>query len=218
MKNYWWKILAIVLLVYTIIAGFLGEVPDLERVHETIRNLYFHVCMWFVMITMLGVSVVYSIKYLSGFDRKNDIIAIEAANTGILFGLMGILTGMCWAKFAWGSWWVSDPKLNGAAIGLITYMAYLVLRNSLTDSNKRARISAVYNIFAFVIFILFILVLPKLSQGSLHPGDGQDSAMPVMTLDSRLRMAFYPAIIGWILLACWILNLRIRYRKLKENI
>lgn len=216
MKTYWWKILAVVLLIYTIIAGFLGEVPDLDGVHQTIRNLYFHVCMWFVMIIMLGISVIYSVKYLSGFDRKNDIIAVEAANVGILFGILGIITGTFWAKFAWGQWWVNDPKLNGAAIGLLAYFAYMVLRSSLDDNNKRARISAVYNIFAFVIFILFILFLPKMSGGSLHPGDGKDSVMPVFTLDNRLRMVFYPAIAGWALIGFWILNLKIRYRKLKE--
>jgi len=215
MKKYWWKILAVVLLTYTIIAGFLGNVPDIAGVHQTIRNLYFHVCMWFAMIVMLCISVVYSIKYLSDFKAKNDIIAVEAANTGILFGILGIITGMLWAKFAWGQWWVNDPKLNGAAIGLLVYFAYFVLRSSLDDNNKRARISAVYNIFAFVIFILFILILPKLSAGSLHPGDGKDSAMPVFTLDFNLRIVFYPAIVGWILLALWILDLRIRYRKLK---
>ena len=217
MKNHWWKILAVVLLTYTIIAGFLGNVPDIENVHQTIRNLYFHVCMWFVMIVMLGISLVYSIKYLSGFKSKHDIIAVEAANTGVLVGVLGLFTGMIWAKFAWGQWWVNDPKLNGAAIGLIVYFAYFILRSSLDDNNKKARISAVYNIFAFFIFILFILVLPKLSAGSLHPGDGNDSAMPVMTLDFNLRIVFYPAIVGWILLALWIMELRIRYRKLKTK-
>jgi len=218
MKNYWWKILAVVLLAYTIIAGFLGNVPDLENVHQTIRNLYFHVCMWFVMIVMLGISVVYSVKYLSGFKIKNDIIAIEAANTGVLFGLLGIITGMLWAQFSWGKWWVNDPKLNGAAVGLLAYFAYFILRSSLEDINKKARISAVYNIFAFVIFILFVLVLPKLSGGSIHPSDGKDTTFPVLTLDDSLRIVFYPAIIGWILIALWMMDLRVRYRKLKNKI
>ncbi|NTW34003.1 MAG: cytochrome c biogenesis protein CcsA, partial [Bacteroidetes bacterium] len=133
----------------------------------------------------------------------------------VLFGILGIVTGMIWAKFAWGEWWVNDPKLNGAAIGIITYLAYFVLRNSIDDKSKKARISAIYNILAFFILILFILVLPKLSDGSLHPGDEKGSVMPVFTLDYRLRIVFYPAIIGWTLLAWWITSLRIRIKKLK---
>ena len=216
MKKNYWKIIAVILLVYTIIAGFLGDVPDVNGVHQTIRNLYFHVCMWFVMIIMLCISVVFSIKYLSGFENENDVIAVEAANTGILFGILGIITGMLWAKFSWGQWWVNDPKLKGAAIGILTYLAYIVLRNSIDDTDKRARISAIYNIFAFVIFILFILILPKLSNGSIHPGDGNDNNLPILTIDDNMRIVFYPAIIGWTLLACWIMQLRIRYRKLKS--
>ncbi|HQH19185.1 MAG TPA: cytochrome c biogenesis protein CcsA [Bacteroidales bacterium] len=218
MKKNVWKILSVVLLVYVIIAGFLGPIPDLDIVHQTIRNLYFHVCMWFVMITMLSISVVNSIQYLARFNLEKDTVAKEASLIGIFFGMMGIVTGMIWAQFAWGTWWINDPKLNGAAVGLLVYFAYMVLRKSLDDPHKRARISAVYNIFAYVIFILFILVLPKLSGVSLHPGDGKESIMPVMSMDNSLRIVFYPAILGWILLACWILNLRIRYIKVKNKI
>lgn len=218
MKKNVWKILSVVLLVYVIIAGFLGPIPDLDIVHQTIRNLYFHVCMWFVMITMLSISVVNSIQYLARFNLEKDTVAKEASLIGIFFGMMGIVTGMIWAQFAWGTWWVNDPKLNGAAVGLLVYFAYMVLRKSLDDPHKRARISAVYNIFAYVIFILFILVLPKLSGVSLHPGDGKESIMPVMSMDNNLRIVFYPAILGWILLAYWILNLRIRYIKVKNKI
>lgn len=218
MKKNVWKILSVVLLVYVIIAGFLGPIPDLDIVHQTIRNLYFHVCMWFVMITMLSISVVNSIQYLARFNLEKDTVAKEASLIGIFFGMMGIVTGMIWAQFAWGTWWINDPKLNGAAVGLLVYFAYMVLRKSLDDPHKRARISAVYNIFAYVIFILFILVLPKLSGVSLHPGDGKESIMPVMSMDNSLRIVFYPAILGWILLAYWILNLRIRYIKVKNKI
>ena len=217
MKKNYWKILAVILLAYTIIAGFLGDVPDIDGVNQTIRNLYFHVCMWFVMLVMLCVSVVFSIKYLSGFDNKNDIIAVEAANTGILFGLLGIITGMLWAKFSWGQWWVNDTKLKGAAIAVLTYLAYIVLRNSLDDISKKARISAVYNIFAFAVFILFVLILPKLSNGSIHPGDGNDNVLPLLTIDNSMRIVFYPALLGWTLLAFWLMQLRIRYRKLKQH-
>jgi len=218
MKKNVWKILSVVLLVYVIIAGFLGPIPDLDIVHQTIRNLYFHVCMWFVMITMLSISVVNSVQYLAHFNLVKDTVAKEASLIGIFFGMMGIVTGMIWAQFAWGTWWINDPKLNGAAVGLLVYFAYMVLRKSLDDPHKRARISAVYNIFAYVIFILFILVLPKLSGVSLHPGDGKESIMPVMSMDNNLRIVFYPAILGWILLAYWILNLRIRYIKVKNKI
>ena len=148
MKN-WWKFVTVALLLYAVAAGFLGEVPRLAILNESIRNLYFHVPMWFGMLAILAVSVVYSIKYLGNPTLRNDIIAKEAANVGILYGILGLLTGMTWARFTWGAWWVNDPKLNGAAIAMLIYSAYVVLRNSLEDEQQRARISAIYNIFAF---------------------------------------------------------------------
>ena len=213
MKN-WWKFVTVALLLYATIAGFLGEVPRLAILNESIRNLYFHVPMWFGMLTILGVSVVYSIKYLGNPTLKNDIIAKEAANVGILYGILGLLTGMTWARFTWGAWWVNDPKLNGAAIGMLIYFAYLVLRSSFAEQQQRARISAVYNIFAFVTLVPLLFILPRLTD-SLHPGNGGNPGFGAYDLDSNMRMVFYPAVLGWIGLGIWIMTLRVRLENLK---
>jgi len=212
----WWKILCVVLLIYTIVAGFLLPVPALPILHETIRNLYFHVPMWFGMMLILLVSLIYSIKYLSNFKIKNDIIATEAANVGILMGILGVVTGMVWANFTWGDWWVNDPKLNGAAITLLIYFAYLVLRNSMDEEQKRARVAAVYNIFAYIMLIVFLMILPRLTD-SLHPGNGGNPGFGNYDLDKKMRMVFYPAVIGWTLLGVWIMTIKIRIKKLFRN-
>lgn len=216
MRAYWWKLLAILLLAYTVIAGLLFEVPRLPILNETIRALYFHVTMWFGMIFMLIIAVVYSIKYLRSNNLKHDDMALEFTNTGIIFGILGIITGMLWAKFTWGAYWSGDPKQNASAIGLLIYLAYLVLRNSLPDVNQRARIGAVYNIFAFAAFIPLIFILPRLTD-SLHPGSGGNPGFNAYDLDSNLRMVFYPAIIGWTLLGAWISSLRVRQRRLERK-
>jgi len=216
LKKDWWKILGVALLLYTIIAGFLIPVPDLRVIGESIRNLFFHVCMWFAMMTIFGVSLVYSIRYLSGFDIRHDVVASQAVNVGLLFGILGIITGMQWANYTWGAPWVNDPQLNGAAVSILAYFAYTVLRHSMDEDHKRAKVAAVYNIFAFVLLIIFIGILPKMSQGSLHPGAG-GSPSTVATLDNTMRMVFYPAIIGWILIGIWILNIRVRYVRLKQQ-
>ena len=103
MRKNWWKILGIIFVLYAIIKGLLMDVPALPILHETIRNLYFHVTMWFGMMIILLVSLIYSIKYLSSNNHYHDIIAMEAANAGILLGALGILTGMLWANFTWGA-------------------------------------------------------------------------------------------------------------------
>src|SRR5688572_14960574 len=130
MKKHWWKALAGCLLIYTIIIGFLGEVPAMAILNESIRNLYFHVTMWFAMMILLIVSLVNSIKFLGAFDLKADEIAEESARVAMVFGVLGLLTGMVWAKYTWGAWWVNDVQLNGAAATMLVYAAYFLLRNS----------------------------------------------------------------------------------------
>lgn len=218
MKKNWWKIAAVVLVLYSIIAGFLLKVPVLPILHETIRNLYFHVTMWFSMIILLFVSVWNSVRYLSGFNSKYDIVAKEAVHISIVFGLCGLATGMLWANYTWGEPWPNDPKLNGVAIAMLFYFAYLVLRNSIDEEQKRARIAAIYNIFAFVMFIVFTMILPRMTD-SLHPGNGGNPGFgKYEDIDNNMRMVFYPAIIGWTLIGTWIMQLGIRYHKLNTII
>lgn len=215
--KYWLKVLTIILLVYVVIAGLLLDVPRQVILYESIRNLYYHVPMWFSMTFLFFVSVIYSIKSLSGNNLQNDVKAVELVNTGIIFGVLGVLTGSIWAKFTWGAWWTNDVKLNGSAITMLIYFAYIVLRGSLEDEQKRARISAVYNIFAFVLLIVFIGILPRMTD-SLHPGNGGNPGFNNYDLDSTMKLVFYPAVIAWILLAWWIANIRIRINNLKQNL
>ncbi len=213
----WLKVLATLLLLYTIVAGFLFDVPRLNIVNETIRALYFHVPMWFGMVVLFLVSTVYSIQYLRSPSIEKDVYAVEFANTGLLLGLLGIVTGMIWANYTWGSPWHGDPKQNGAAISLLVYLAYFVLRGSVENEDQRARLSAVYNIFAFAAMIPLIFVIPRMTS-SMHPGSGGNPGFNMYDLDSKMRMVFYPAVAGWILLGVWIASLRIRVRLIDEKI
>lgn len=215
LKKSWWKVLAVALMVYTITAGLLFDVPRLAILNETIRVLYFHVPMWFGMLILLTVSVVYSIKYLRNPSQKVDSYAVEFANAGILFGMLGILSGALWANFTWGSPWSSDPKQNAAAIAMLIYFAYLILRNSLEDEQQRAKISAIYNIFAYATLIPLLFILPRLTD-SLHPGNGGNPGFNAYDLDSKLRLVFYPAVLGWTLLGIWFASLRIRIKALNH--
>jgi len=78
-------------------------------------------------------------------------------------------------------------------------------------------VSAVYNIFAYVLLIVFIGILPRLAQGSIHPGD-TSNPLTIGALDNNLRLVFYPAVVGWILLAVWILELKVKICKLERKI
>jgi heme exporter protein C len=213
----WLKLIAIALLIYVHVGGLLLDVPRLNILNETIRALYFHVPMWFGMVLLFLVSVFYSILFLLNPSRELDIKSVEFANVGLTFGILGMITGMLWANYTWGTPWHGDPKQNGAAIALLVYLAYFILRGSIQNEEQRARLSAVYNIFAFAAMIPLIFIIPRLTS-SMHPGSGGNPGFNAYDLDSRMRLVFYPAVIGWFLVGIWITQLRIKVRELEEQI
>lgn len=191
--------------------------PNRVILNETIRNLIFHVPMWFSMIFILCCGFISSLMYLLTNKIKYDLFAFNAAKTGLVFGVLGLTTGMLWAKYTWGASWTNDPKLNGAAIGMLVYLAYLILRSSIVDEIKKAKLSSVYNVFSFVVYIVFIFIMPRLND-SLHPGNGGNPGFKQYDLDSTMRMFFYPAVIGWIMVGFIILRMFERYELLKEKL
>ncbi len=218
-RKYWWKILCVIFLVYTFTAGFLIKVPVIGNLYQTIRNLFFHVPMWFAMMVVLVTSVIYAIKYLNKPTVAADIYSAAYAKMGIVFGILGMVTGSIWANYTWGEFWSNDPKQLAAAIALLVYAAYFVLRNSIPEMEKRAKVAAVYNIFSCAILIPTIWIIPRMVE-SLHPGGQGVEGNPGVNgkdLDPVMRLVFWPAVIGWTLLGVWITTLRIRVELLKEK-
>lgn len=218
LKNNWWKLLGILILLYVIAGGLLFEAPQLPVIRETVRNIYFHVGMWFSMMFVLFMALVFSLRYLRYSKPDDDLKAVSAVKTGLVFGVLGLVTGMVWAHNTWGSFWVNDPKLNGAAVGMLTYLAYMVLRGSVEEPEKKARLAAVYNIFAFVLYFVFIMILPRLAEGSIHPGIEGNPALSTGDLDPRMRKVFFPAIAGWMIMAWWIYRTYFRIAALRKEI
>lgn len=209
----WWKILGALLVLVSLVFGLTGPVQALPILNETIRVLYYHVPMWFSMVALMLISMIYSIKNLRSGQFKDDLYALEAAKTGFLLATLGLVTGSVWARFTWGAFWVNDPKLNGTAVTMLIYLAYFVLRNAVEDPQKRGRLAGVYNIFAFVMMIVFIGILPRLTD-SLHPGNGGNPGFNQYDLDSNMRPIFYSAVVGWILIGGWITQLRVRLKQI----
>ena len=194
--------------------------PYRSLLGETIRNTYFHVPLWFGMIIILFISMMHSIRFLSKSDMLFDRKAEAFTTIGVLFGLLGLSTGAVWAKYTWGSFWSWDIKQIVSAVALLIYLAYFVLRRSFEEEEQRARLSAVFNIFAFAALIPLLFVIPRLNSVgvSLHPGNGGNPGFGGDDLDNTMRMVFYPAIIGWTLLGIWMANLYSRYRTVSEKI
>lgn len=187
---------------------------------ESIRNLMWHVPMWFTMFALMIISFIFSLRTLSNksgtpdlnFDRK----AAASAGTGLVFCILGLITGSIWARFTWGAWWTNDPQLNGAMVVFMVYVAYFILRNSTPDHDKRSRISAIFNIFAFALMVVLLMVMPRFAEG-LHPGKSGNPAFSKYDLDSSLRTVFYPAVLGFVLLGYWFYKINEKIRILEDQ-
>ena len=204
---------------------------------ETIRNTYFHVSLWFAMMFLFIAAVVYAVKHLRTKARaeagtlpdtvlltelsrleRTDHWSVVFTGVGMLFGVLGLLTGAVWAKYTWGSWWNWDIKQFTTLIALLIYAGYFVLRAAFPDPEQRGRLGAVYNIFAFACLIPLIYILPRMSSTSLHPGAEGNPAMGGEDLDNTMRMVFYPTIIGWTLFGGWMAGVAYRARVVGERL
>lgn len=200
-----------------IIAGFLIRIPEIPILKESARNLFLHVPMWFTMAVCFGAGFVYSIKYLNAPDPVTDRKAETATQVGLLFGICGLLTGSVWARFTWGTWWtLAEPRMNLSALAMMIYVAYFVLRTAFDHPGKRAKIAAVYNVFAATTIPFLLYIIPR-QLPSLHPGADGNPAFSEMTAP-ELRYIFYPAVAGFIALAVWLYDILIRYKTVKYRI
>ncbi len=199
--------------------------PYRNILYETIRNTYFHVPLWFAMMVLFGFSVVSSIRYLSGLNkqeryetlRNHDLKASAYSEIGLSFGFLGLFTGMLWANYTWGTPWTGDIKLNMTAVLLAIYLAYFVLRMAFYDRESAARLSAVYNIFAFASIIPLLFIIPRMA-ASLHPGNGGNPAIGGEDLDNTMRLVFYPSVVGFILLGVWLSDIWFRIKRLQAEL
>ena len=204
-----------------ILAGFLGQIPQLDILEQSARNLYFHVPMWFTLMVGTVISAYHSLRYLQTGDRLRDLRAREAAWMALLFGLLGIVTGMVWARFTWyvgtGKWWNFDPKQSMAAVLLLIYGAYFVLRDSLDDPDPRGRIAAVYNLFAVVTMPFLLYIIPR-QLPSLHPGGEGSPAFSQTDLAPAMRWVFYPSVLAFIGLFWLLYTQRVRLAWVRDQL
>ncbi len=137
--------LAVIGVIAGLLAGF-GYAPR-EAVQGNVqRIMYLHVPSVLTAYLAFGLVLLGSVAYLltrrAGWDR----LAAAAAEIGVVFTAVTIVSGSIWGRPTWGVWWTWDARLTSTAVLLLVYVGYLLLRAMVEEAEMRARYAAVVGI------------------------------------------------------------------------
>jgi heme exporter protein C len=212
------KLLKLLLLPYmsaVIAAAFLWPEPAKGFIGESSRIVFFHVpCAWTASLAFL-VAAAHSFVYLRRRNLENDAAAEAAIRLGLLFAILTLVTGSVFARIMWGSFWNWDPRQSSYLLLVFLYSAYLFLRASLDDPERRARLAAVYALFAAVLMPFLVFVAPRVT-ASLHPQTVINPEGKIL-MDTPTKTVFFAALVGFSALFFWMLSLEVRAGRLARR-
>ena len=188
-------------LVINILATYFGlfVAPAEVEMGELVRVFYFHLPQAILCYLSLVISVVTAILFLVKKDQKYDALSEPAALLGLIYGATTLVSGSIWANAAWGVYWNWDPRETTTLILWLAYVGYFFLRMSVENPERRATVSAAFNVLSFMTvplsYMSFIL------WPSLHPRLGTEGGLG---LTGTMVQALLLNILGGLILFVWI--------------
>jgi heme exporter protein C len=165
------------------------------------RIFYFHVPSAWIGFFAFLIVFVSSVLYLIKGTRKWDALALSAAEIGVVFTTLVLLTGPIWAKAAWGAFWVWDARLTTTLILWFIYIGYLTLRSTVDDVRK-ARLAAVLGIVGFLdVPVIYVSVM---IWRTMHPAlviNESGGLAPTMTQTLMVALASFTLLFTLLLVA-----------------
>ena len=209
------KALLLPYLAAVIAAAFLWPEPAEGFLGESSRIVFFHVpCAWTASLAFL-VAAGYSAAYLARRNPWHDEIACAAVRLGLLFAVLTLATGSIFARIMWGAYWNWDPRQSSYLLLVFLYSAYLFLRATVPDPERRGRLSAAYALFAAVLMPFLVFVAPRVTR-SLHPQTVLNPEGKIL-MDAPTKTVFFASLIGFSGLFLWMLSLEARAARLARK-
>ena len=195
------------------LAAFVWAPAD-ATLGEISRIIFFHIPTAWVSVVGFLACMIHGARYLTNRDLKEDAAAAIWAEIGLLFIVIATVSGAIFAKATWGAYWSWDPRQTSIFVLFLIYMAYLALRSAIDDPDRRAALSSVYSVIAFVTVPLLVFVIPRLPgiQG-LHPDDAIISRD--LNMDTRMLAVFIASLIGFTGVSAWMFGLKMRMMGLR---
>ncbi len=208
----WWKLVLFVFMSIMIYFSFALPAPQ-QQIGESSRIFYYHIPQALVCVVAFAMSMFYSIRYLQKKDITYDDKAVTAAKLGLIFCVLATVTGAMFAKVTWGMFWNWDPRQTSIFVLLLIYGAYFALRGAVEIEEKRAALSAVYSIFAFVTVPFLIFIVPRMVP-SLHPNDSIITKNLEWNLAGAISLVFFSSLALFTVLYLWLFNIGVRVQLL----
>ncbi len=212
--------------VAVLVSFYIGLIatPDAANLTTPVERAaqhIFYLHMGMNVAAGLGYLVTFavSILYLLNGRRIWDMIAVGAVEIGVVFGTAVLATGSIWAKPTWNTWWTWDPRLTTAAIVLLVYVAYLMLRGALDDPARRARFAAVYGVFAFTSVPMTFMSIRWWR--TIHPvvmGGGNADAQGGFAMGPHIRLAMFSSMIAFAIVFVALLIHRVWLEQAAEEV
>ena len=192
-------------LIATAAVALVGVPADATQ-GDVQRIMYVHVpSAWLAYLAFL-VTLVAGLLFLARGDLRFDRAAVASAEIGLLLTGLTIVSGAIWGKATWGKWWDWDPRLTTTAILFVIYAGYLLIRQSIVDRRRRARLAAVFGIVGFLnvpIVHFSVLWWRGLHQPPTILRPGQPTIEPLMLAQ------LLASVIAFTLVYVWLLRRRI---------
>lgn len=202
---------AIVAILLFISLNLIFSYADVEKTMlETQKIFYLHVSAAMTLYLAFGVNFIFSIKYLIKRKSDDDLLAASAAEIGLVFCTIVLLSGPIWARYAWNTWWTWEARLTSTLVLWLMYVGYFILRNALTEDKKKLY-SAVLGIMAFI-NVPIVHFATKLWETKMHPERGAKLAVT-----TAIRNTWMIVLLTFVILFAILLILQYKTKKTESR-
>ncbi|MDH3295495.1 MAG: cytochrome c biogenesis protein CcsA, partial [Acidimicrobiia bacterium] len=187
--------------------------PDEVTQGDAVRLMYLHLPTIAVAYLGFGITFLGSIVYLRNRSVFWDLMAGAAAEIGVLFTALLLITGALWGKPTWGTYWEWDPRLTSTAVMFIMYLGYLAVRRLELPQEVRSRRAAVLGIIG-IANVVIVHYSVQWWRG-LHQGQsiGVDTK-----IEGLMLFTLFLSVVAFILVGAWLLIHRFRVAWLERQV
>ena len=187
-----------------------GHAQVEKSMMEVQKIFYLHVSAAMTVYLAFGVNFIFSVKYLIKRKSNDDLLAVSAAEIGVVFCTVVLLSGPIWARYAWSTWWSWEARLTSTLVLWLMYVGYFILRSALSE-DKRGIYSAVLGTIAFF-NVPIVHFATKWWKGKLHPERGSK-----FDVTSSMQHTWLVVLIVLIMLFSLLLILQYQIKKTESR-